>query len=191
MSSIPGGAIKLALKCGFKRPSMGKYTHMGGTVNSLSPELRIRRSPAQLMLHIERAPAPAAREAAVFELMNSLLEREDEINEKTVGAIARAIGDRNKSVSTTADLGALMLAKDFPEKTLPVLLKEYAKAKGKASEKMLSTIQSLYTLSSLGERTRLQEMAGKRGIKLGFSIPESIKKPVKKAPEKKLLRRVA
>ena len=142
------------------------------------------------MLHIESAPAPKAREAAVFELMNSLLENED-ADEKAVGAIVRAIGDRNKSVSTTADFGTMVLAKDYPEKALPVLLDECAKARGKASERMLSTLRSLHALSSGCERKRLQEMAEKRGIKLGPSIPESPKKQFRKPPEKKLLRRVA
>jgi hypothetical protein len=173
---------------------MGIYTLMGGTANSISPAMGIRKSPAELSALVEKHAHAVSngidykvREYALFDLMDVLLSNPGHISPKAVRAISSALSDKDERVSVTADLALTMLVKDHPDKVAPLLAKEGEKAKGTHAEKISETMRSIYSLSSFKERVKLRDLSSRFG-----SRPARLEKPKQRNPrETQKLGRVA
>lgn len=173
---------------------MGIYTLMGGTAKSFSPEVRIRKSPAELSALVEKHAHAVSngidykvREYALFDLMDVLLSNPSHISPKAVQAIASALSDRDERVSVTADLALTVLVKDHAEKVFPLLANEEAAAKPKHAKKIAETIYSIYALSSFKERVKLRDLSARfRNRPIRPEKPEQ-----KNLRETQKLRRVA
>jgi HEAT repeat protein len=92
------------------------------------------------------------RDLALHSLIDTVLDRKHLVTEATVGTIVHALlRDRSESVRSTADAGLMVIASDFPEKALPLLRAAEKKEKGPAAERLASTMEVIFSLSSLRE----------------------------------------
>ncbi|MBD3398491.1 hypothetical protein GF412_04670 [Candidatus Micrarchaeota archaeon] len=141
---------------------------MGGTANSLPPEVCIQKSPAELSALVEKHAHAVSngidykvREYALFDLMDVLISNPSHISPKAVKAVASALSDKDEHVSVTADLALTVLVKDHAEKVFPLLAKEEADAKPKHAKKIAKAIRSIYALCSFRERVKLRDLSAR------------------------------
>lgn len=90
------------------------------------------------------------RDLALHSLIDTVLDRKHLVNESTVGTMVHALlRDKSESVQSTADAGLMVIASDFPQKALPILRAAEKKEKGPAAERLSSTLEVIFSLSSL------------------------------------------
>lgn len=144
---------------------------------------------------VERGCEAEVRECAIWGLMNTLLGNPRCINDGSIRVIVRAIGDSDDSVSTTAESAAMVLAKDFVERAVPILLEEISDSGEKeAANKMRSTVSTIFQLSSTKEKAKLEAIIRRYGMDLegglkSVRMRRDIPMPPKKASPHKMLRR--
>ncbi len=119
------------------------------------------------------------RDLALHSLIDTILDRKHLVNESTVGTMVHALlRDRSESVQSTADAGIMVIASDFPSKALPLLQEAQKKEKGGA-ERLASTMEVIFSLSSL------RAEAPKNKQELIRNIPEiSNKERIEKQPQR-------
>lgn len=84
---------------------------------------------------------PGLREHAVFLLGQVLNERDEHVNEHTLGALAAACGSGVEGIANMADFAILSLSETSHSETVASLLeKEFAKAEGEAASRIESTL---------------------------------------------------
>ncbi|MBD3390109.1 hypothetical protein GF415_04140 [Candidatus Micrarchaeota archaeon] len=156
---------------------------MGGTAKSLNPEIRIKKSRAELNRlaekhahNIRNGLSPQVRESALFGLMDILLTDSSQIKNDRVGTLTWALNDREERVSVTSDLALTMLVKDYPDKVFPILIQNEKSAGPKLSRKISETIRSIYSLSSFRDRVKLRDLERKHGRELAAKTRQSKQK---------------
>lgn len=136
---------------------------------------------------VENGADAEVRECAICALMNIAGERPEYMTRRSMAAIMRAIGEGNERLSRIADMAAMVLVQDFREESFPVLLRELDAAGEEASERMVSTVKSIYSLSSEVEKGELGEMvekhARRKGKKRGKERAKKRAEPPKKLAE--------
>lgn len=161
---------------------------MGEAAKSLPPEMRIRKSPAELkalakkhMHAMENGINWKVKDAALFDLTNLLLDNPGHINERTVGSLFRALMDKSETVSFMAEFALVSLVRDYPEETIPLLVAEEEKAEGMYSKKLSSAIKTIFSLPEFGERVILRDIRRKhRKVELPKVREKQKGKPQKK-----------
>jgi hypothetical protein len=147
---------------------------------------------------VERGCNAEVRECAIWGLMNTLLGNPRCINDGSIRVIVRAIGDSEESVSTTAESAAMVLARDFLDRAVPILLEEISDSgREEASKKMRSTVSTIFQLASSKEKAKLEAIIRRYGMELEGRSTKSVRMRrdkaarmphQKKAPPKKIPR---
>gem|GEM_PF-3595314 len=139
---------------------------MSGTDKSLCAELRIAKSPDEVLsliakhaLTIEMEPAPKKKQGSLLSLTDLLINNVTYITEDSISPIVKAMADKDEDVAVTADVCVITVAADSPKTVFSTLVKEAKGAKGTAKKRMVSTVSSLYALASEKEKANLLQLA--------------------------------